>query len=80
MKPRIHQPVRAEFEPTEQQIQHAAHLLWEEAGKPTGRDREIWFAAKERLKHRAAIPAPAPRGPSTGDGLSEKSVQAIVND
>ena len=25
-------------EPMEQEIQHAAYLLWEEAGRPPGRD------------------------------------------
>jgi len=46
MKPR-----RLTLEPTEPEIQHAAFLLWEEQGRPAGRDLEIWLAAKERLKH-----------------------------
>ena len=40
--------------PTEGEIQHAAYFLWEEAGKPAGRDLELWLEAKERLRHRAA--------------------------
>lgn len=38
--------------PTEAEIQHAAYLLWIEAGQPEGRDQEHWFAAKEMLCHR----------------------------
>ena len=51
MKPK---PRRLTLEPTELEIQHAAFLLWEEQGRPTGRDLEIWLTAKERLKH--AVP------------------------
>ena len=39
-------------EPTEAEIQHAAYLLWVEAGQPEGRDQEHWFAAREMLLHR----------------------------
>lgn len=49
MKPRLIPP-----DPTEAEIQHAAYFLWEAEGCPVGRDVEIWFEAKERLKHRAA--------------------------
>ena len=42
-------PVR---EPTEQEIQHAAYLLWIESGRPEGCDLEHWLAAKEMLCHR----------------------------
>jgi hypothetical protein len=80
MKPRSHHPARPPvFEPTEPQIQHAAYLLWEEAGKPEGRDQEIWFAARELLKHRAAAHAAAARGPAA-TALSDKSVEAIIAD
>ena len=39
-------------EPTEQEIQHAAYLLWIEEGRPAGRDLEFWHAARELLVHR----------------------------
>ena len=39
-------------EPTELEIQHAAYLLWIEAGRPAGRDLDHWLAAKEMLAHR----------------------------
>ena len=34
---------------TEQQIRDYAHLLWERAGKPEGRDTEFWHAAEVEL-------------------------------
>jgi hypothetical protein len=43
---------RTTTEPTEQEIQHAAYLLWVEAGRPDGRDLEFWHAAREMLLHR----------------------------
>lgn len=42
----------APHQPSEPQIQHAAYLLWIEAGRPEGRDLEHWFAAREMLCHR----------------------------
>jgi hypothetical protein len=39
------------FEIPEHAIQHCAYFLWEELGRPQGRDLEIWLAAKERLRH-----------------------------
>lgn len=46
-------PTPAVTEPSEMEIQHAAYFLWEAAGRPAGRDQEFWFAARERLRHRA---------------------------
>lgn len=55
---------RTTIEPTEQEIQHAAYLLWVEAGRPDGRDLEFWHAAREMLLHRhgrdASTGRPAP--------------------
>lgn len=51
------------IEPTEEEIGHAAYFLWEAEGKPVGRDRDIWFAARERLRHRRLYPAPSRRRP-----------------
>ncbi|MBR0806827.1 DUF2934 domain-containing protein [Bradyrhizobium japonicum] len=42
-------PLRREPLSTEQQIREYAHLLWEKAGKPEGRDKEFWEAAKIEL-------------------------------
>jgi hypothetical protein len=75
MKPKILTP-----EPTEHEIQHSAYLLWEQAGRPAGRDWEFWLTAKERLKHLAPVTTGARRGPAVHGGLSEKTVRAILAD
>lgn len=36
--------------PLEQQIRVRAHELWEQAGKPEGRDDEFWHQAEQALK------------------------------
>jgi hypothetical protein len=38
--------------PTEEEIQHAAYMLWLEEGRPEGHDLDHWLAAKEMLCHR----------------------------
>ena len=35
--------------PTEEQIRARAHELWEQAGKPQGREDEIWLLAEKDL-------------------------------
>ncbi|SED12957.1 DUF2934 domain-containing protein [Bradyrhizobium erythrophlei] len=41
---------------TEQQIRDHAHLLWERAGKPEGRDTEFWHAAEVELNAESESP------------------------
>jgi hypothetical protein len=41
---------------TEQQIRDYAHLLWEKAGKPEGRDAEFWHAAEVELNAESESP------------------------
>lgn len=36
--------------PTEEQIRQRAHELWEEAGRPDGRDQEFWRRAERELQ------------------------------
>jgi hypothetical protein len=60
-------PHSMSYDPSEQEIQHAAYYLWQEEGRPFHRDLEIWLAAKERLSHRAAVPAKA-RSPRNAPG------------
>ena len=36
--------------PTEEQIRKRAQELWEQAGKPEGRDEEIWHKAERELR------------------------------
>ena len=50
MKPRP--PAPQHFEPAEADIQRCAYFLWKEEGSPTGRDLDLWLAAKEFLRHR----------------------------
>jgi hypothetical protein len=40
----------------EEDIQKCAYFLWKEEGSPIGRDLELWLAAKELLRHHAAVP------------------------
>jgi hypothetical protein len=35
--------------PTREQIIHRAHELWEQAGKPDGRDEEFYHEAEKEL-------------------------------
>jgi hypothetical protein len=36
-------------EPTQEQIIHRAYELWEQAGKPDGRDQEFYHQAEKEL-------------------------------
>ncbi|MGL9621766.1 DUF2934 domain-containing protein [Bradyrhizobium sp. U531] len=38
-------------EPTDQDIRDRAHHLWEQAGKPEGREEEFWHAAEQELRN-----------------------------
>jgi hypothetical protein len=38
--------------PTEEQIRMRAHELWEQAGKPDGREDEFWHLAERDLQER----------------------------
>lgn len=40
----------------EEDIQKCAYFLWKEEGCPSGHDLDLWLAAKELLRHHAAIP------------------------
>lgn len=48
------------FDPLEAAIQHVAHFLWLEEGRPAGRDLDLWLRAREILRHRATLAAPPP--------------------
>jgi DUF2934 family protein len=57
-------PKLSRSNPTDAEIQHAAYLLWLEAGRPEGRDLEHWLAAKELLcHHHGRAPKPRRRPP-----------------
>jgi hypothetical protein len=40
-------------EPGEEEIAALAHAIWEDEGRPEGRDKEHWFMARERAAGRA---------------------------
>jgi hypothetical protein len=46
--------------PTDEQIRIRAHELWEQAGKPEGRDNEFWHLAERDLQEKPEHPEPAP--------------------
>jgi hypothetical protein len=41
---------------SEEQIRNYAHLLWEKAGRPEGRDTEFWHAAEVELNAESESP------------------------
>ena len=41
---------------SEQQIRNYAHRLWEEAGRPDGKDAEFWHAAEVELNAESESP------------------------
>jgi hypothetical protein len=48
--------------PTKEQIIHRAYELWEQAGKPEGRDQEFYHQAEKELKGAQAAPKETPEG------------------
>jgi hypothetical protein len=36
--------------PTEEQIRSRAHELWEQAGRPEGREDEFWYLAEQEFQ------------------------------
>ena len=46
-----HQQETPLSDPIEQEIRDRAHRLWEQAGKPEGRDDEFWHAAEQELRN-----------------------------
>ena len=52
-KPRAPRKPRT-VEPTPEQIAEAAYFIWQERGRPIGRDQEHWQEAEMRLRKPAA--------------------------
>jgi hypothetical protein len=42
--------------PTDEEIRARAHQLWEEAGKPQGREHEFWHQAERELQRNETQP------------------------
>ena len=38
-------------EPSKQEIEARAYQLWEQAGKPVGREKEFWSLAEQELRN-----------------------------
>ena len=38
-------------EPSDEEIRIRAHQLWEQAGKPEGREHEFWQLAEQELRN-----------------------------
>ena len=51
-------------QPTDDKLRERAHQLWEQAGRPEGRQDEFWYRAErelremEQLRERAEAPPP----------------------
>ena len=48
--------------PTKEQIIHHAYELWEQAGKPEGRDQEFYHQAEKELNGAQLVPRETPEG------------------
>jgi hypothetical protein len=44
---------------TEEQIRELAYSIWEQEGRPEGKDLEYYFRAKQMLEEREAASSPA---------------------
>jgi hypothetical protein len=45
-------------EPTKEQISNRAYELWEQAGKPEGRDEEFYLQAEKELQEELKLEPP----------------------
>ncbi|CAH2600138.1 conserved protein of unknown function [Rhodovastum atsumiense] len=52
----------------EQRTRDLAYRLWEEAGRPDGRDHEFWYAARQQVEaepvHNGHVPTPVTATPA----------------
>lgn len=72
--------------PTEAEIAQRAHELWQQAGRPVGRDQEHWYEAERQLATVRSnldnpMPAPAPgeRRPLTAETVVD-DIEAAFNE
>jgi hypothetical protein len=60
--------------PSHEAISHRAHALWEEAGRPEGRDVADWLQAEKELLAQQGPETPsAPPAPRDTPGLKERA-------
>ena len=63
--------------PTKEQVIHRAYELWEQAGKPEGKDQEFYHQAEQELRNgRQILSLAHPRQPLSFSGNSNNSAIA----
>ena len=55
---------------TEEQIRELAYAIWEQEGRPEGKDLEYYFRAKQMLEEREAASSPAEEPGTTSIGTT----------
>ncbi len=63
-------------QPTHEEISHKARELWENYGRPVGRDEEIWFEAERALQSSTSAPATESAKDTTPSPPARASVSA----
>ena len=63
--------------PTREQIANRARGLWEQAGKPSGRDEELWHTAENQLLREAREKSPVNLG-KPGQSVEESTAEAAA--
>ncbi len=68
-------------DPTKEQVIHRAYQLWEQAGKPEGRDQEFYHEAERQLAKGEKMPEENTRleGVRRGEGTSLPQSRQQVN-
>lgn len=59
---------------TEEQIRELAYAIWEQEGRPDGKDQEYYFRAKQMLEEREAASPPAKEPVPPASALQPPSV------
>lgn len=49
-------------EPTQKEIENRAYQLWEQHGRPKGRDHDFWKLAEQELRSEYDLPTNATHG------------------
>jgi hypothetical protein len=59
---------------TEEQIRELAYAIWEQEGRPEGKDLEYYFRAKQMLEEREAASSPSKEPVPPASALQPPSV------
>ena len=63
---------------TEEQIRELAYAIWEQEGRPEGKDLEYYFRAKQMLEEQEAASSPAKESGPPASGLQPPSAQKPI--